>query len=1070
MKKSFLEKLLQSTIIAGFALTGPTFIANAQVVEQVPAADVADEDERDDLIVVTGSRIRRPDLETVFPTTIVGAEELDKSAFTNIADALTEIPSFGGGIDPTGGQGANIGSNFVDFLDLGVQRTLTVVNGRRFVGSDLRGLGLSVDFNVIPIALVERIDTIGIGGAPIYGSDAIAGTINVILKDDFEGLEATALYGQTERGDADRRQIQFVVGSNSADGRGNVTFSAEYFKQEGLRQLARPEIFTDDPFLSEVQPGTPGFNDIVVNGAPGGVFRQFNPIGGQGQGSNVQLFTNGGVISPTQFFVPSCVTPLAQALNGTCNFFGNNGLSGDFGGDFYQFAENGDLVDYANGEFIPGTSIFFAQGGNAYDFFDQVGQIQSPLERINFGSTVKYDINDSIVFKADMQVANTKSDELVNQGGFQTFAFGGLSGALQMSASNPFLTAQASDTLINTLGFAPTDTFFLSRFNNDLIDGGKRQAESHLWRLAAGFEGEFEFAGRQMYWDFHGVAGQSSSETTQPLLNDVRFLNAIDAHRLTAADINGIAAVGNDPIGANGDIVCQVQLDLALIDVDDRDATNAAFTGIRGVVGGSGIADDTPEDVTACQPLNIFGENNGSPEALDYVIQRGLSLADFEQRIWSANISGELFQVPAGWMRFSAGYETRHETGSFQSGGATEVGLGRASAVPDTGGGFATDEFSGELQMPLISPDMDIPFIYNAEIEGAIRQINSTIGGDATVYTVGGSFSPIQMLSIRGNKTRSTRTPSLTELFQPIVSTFDFADDPCDTRFIGDDPSRAANCAAVGITQPFTSNVVNATAQGRTGGNPNLRVEVADAFTVGAVFQPEWIPGLTLTADYFNIVIEDRIGARSLEQNLQTCFDAVVFDPNSAACTSFTRNGANQVVDFLSGQLNADSQESQFLNLKGDYRFDVADAFGLLGTDMGSDLGSMGLRVNAFRTIERTLIVDGAPDDNAIGGFGQPRWKGTVDFTYNRDALRVFWRVLWQDRNLFSPSGNNFFADANDNLIESVGGRVMNNASISYDVSTLTDNYDKPIVIQLNVDNVFNRTPGRGLRESFGNF
>ena len=162
-------------------------------VTQVPAG-AEDAFDDNDTVVVTGSRIRRPDLDTVFPTTVVGAEALEKSAFTNIADALTEIPAFGGGIDPNGDQGANIGSNFVDFLDLGVQRTLTVVNGRRFVSADVSGGGLSVDFNVIPLALVERIDTIGVGGAPIYGSDAIAGTINVILKDDFEGLEGTALY------------------------------------------------------------------------------------------------------------------------------------------------------------------------------------------------------------------------------------------------------------------------------------------------------------------------------------------------------------------------------------------------------------------------------------------------------------------------------------------------------------------------------------------------------------------------------------------------------------------------------------------------------------------------------------------------------------------------------------------------------------------------------------------------------------------------------------------------------------------------------------------------------------
>ena len=351
-------RLLQTSILSSLIM-GIGGVAYAQTVDQVPTDEEFLEDS--DTVVVTGSRIRRPDLDTVFPTTVIGAEQLEKSAFTNIADALTEIPAFGGGIDPNGNQGANIGANFVDFLDLGTQRTLTVVNGRRFVSSDVSGGGLAVDFNIIPIALVERIDTIGVGGAPIYGSDAIAGTINVILKDDFEGLEATALYGESERGDADRRQFQIVAGANSEDGRGNVTFAAEYFFQDGLDLLDRPDIFTDDVFASEVPVGTAGFTDIDVDGdgTPDPVFRRFNVAGGAGQ--NVQLFTNGGVISPGATFLPSVGV-------------------GSFGGNFFQFNDAGDLVNFEAGTSIPGQSLFFAQGGTEFDFFDEVGQIQSPLE------------------------------------------------------------------------------------------------------------------------------------------------------------------------------------------------------------------------------------------------------------------------------------------------------------------------------------------------------------------------------------------------------------------------------------------------------------------------------------------------------------------------------------------------------------------------------------------------------------------------------------------------------------------------------------------------------------------
>jgi len=174
------------------------------------AADAEeDEDEVTEAkITVTGSRIKRVGVDTAYPAVVVTAQELQDRGFTNVADALNEISTFGNpDATPQGGQlGSSVGQNFVDFIGLGAQRTLTLVNGRRFVSSNTPSVfgqtgGLQVDFNVIPIALVDRIETIGVGGAPIYGADAIAGTINVILKDDFEGLDITFQTGQTDKND-----------------------------------------------------------------------------------------------------------------------------------------------------------------------------------------------------------------------------------------------------------------------------------------------------------------------------------------------------------------------------------------------------------------------------------------------------------------------------------------------------------------------------------------------------------------------------------------------------------------------------------------------------------------------------------------------------------------------------------------------------------------------------------------------------------------------------------------------------------------------------------------------------
>ena len=652
-----------------------------------------------------------------------------------------------------------------------------------------------------------------------------------------------------------------------------------------------------------------------------------------------------------------------------------------------------------------------------------------------------------------------------NLGAFQTFAFNGLARGIEFGADNPFLNDQARDVLAG-VGVGPDDTFFLSRFNFDLANGSRREAETNIWRIAAGLEGEFEFAGRDFYWDAYGIAGQSSNDRDDtPVFDNIRFLNALEAVTVTDAERDAIVASGGTVL--DGNIACQVTRDLA---------NGADPATLRGVASGSGLTENLIENVTQCVPVNLFGEGSPDPAAIDYIVQRGVLSADIEQRIWQANLGGELFELPAGWASFSVGYETRRESADFLASAALATGAGRDGAIANTGGGFSTDEFSGELYLPLVSSDMNIPFVNTLEAEGAVRRIKNSLpgAGEFTAWTVGGTYSPISDISIRGNVTQSLRTPSITELFQPIVTLTDFGADPCDMRNIEDEPNRRANCltAGVPVNQPggFTSNAVNAAVVGTTGGNPNLNNERADAFTIGAVIQPRFIPGLTIQGDYIQINIEDRIGAINLDQNLETCFDADPADFPNAACDTFQRDANSQIVGFQSGNLNADLADNQFLNFRADYDYDLTDALNLFGQKITSDLGQVSLGANLFHVIQRDLNIAGVDQDNTVGGFFDPEWSGTFDTTYTKDGFRLFWRTIWQEGSLFSASGDNTFADENGNIINRSGDRFIHNASISYDLSELTDRYDKPVVAQINVDNVFDRKAGTGTRFLFNDF
>ncbi|MBW6529022.1 TonB-dependent receptor [Sphingomonas sp. RHCKR7] len=230
------------TLLAATALVGGAMvpaIARAQAAPDTPAVD---EPARD--VVVTGSRIVRPAYEGVIPGAQVSGEQIQRRAFTNVLDALTDVPLIEAGASPygtNGGQPSSLGQSYVDLLGLGSNRTLTLLNGRRYVSGNAATLfvagnitGSQVDLGALPAALIERTDVVTVGGAVAYGSDAVAGVVNIVLKDHFQSISAGALSGLTARGDGARQRLSLVAGRDLAGGRGNVTLAVEYDHDDAL--------------------------------------------------------------------------------------------------------------------------------------------------------------------------------------------------------------------------------------------------------------------------------------------------------------------------------------------------------------------------------------------------------------------------------------------------------------------------------------------------------------------------------------------------------------------------------------------------------------------------------------------------------------------------------------------------------------------------------------------------------------------------------------------------------------------------------------------------------------------
>ena len=237
---------MRIALLAGVALSAVvTGVAYGQEAAPSSAGAVSE-------IVVTGSRIKRPQFDGTVPGVQVTKEEIIQRGFNNAYDIVLSQPQVGSGASPygsNGGQTSSLGVAYADLLNLGPQRTLTLVNGRRMVSSNASTLfvsgnyaGSQVDVSAIPAQMIDHVDTLTVGGAAAYGSDAIAGVINYIIKDRYVGAEGRVAFRTTDKGDANRYSFNAIYGSNLLNDRANLVVSFEYTKTDALYADKRPWI------------------------------------------------------------------------------------------------------------------------------------------------------------------------------------------------------------------------------------------------------------------------------------------------------------------------------------------------------------------------------------------------------------------------------------------------------------------------------------------------------------------------------------------------------------------------------------------------------------------------------------------------------------------------------------------------------------------------------------------------------------------------------------------------------------------------------------------------------------
>jgi outer membrane receptor protein involved in Fe transport len=767
-------------------------LASAQ--ERGTAVPVAEQSaEEPEEIVVTGSRIVRAELTATSPIAVIDADTIRLNNPVSIEDVLRRSPQFAPAIGSQVNNG-NSGAATLDLRNLGEERTLVLVDGKRFVPYDSQNI---VDVNMIPVPLLERVEVITGGASAAYGSEAVAGVVNFILKDDFEGLEVNTLYGVTQEGDGQRYGFDVTAGGNFGGGRGNVVVNAGYTKQDPVSQAdrrfsrdARNDLLQLDGSFSADEATT------VYSSFPGD-----DDLG-------CTQFDSSGALAPCVSFYNFNPPNLFQVPNQkwTATLLGNYDIN-----DRVEFFTRGSFANSrTTTEVAPTATFFFPYTLNTDNPF------LSPAARDRFTLADQNECEEPVF------------DDAFNLVGCDKFA------------------ATAGD------GF--TDVLLGRR----LSELGPRVSdyENTAYQFVGGLRGEWAEDHR-----YEVFAQYGRTSRTQRFVNDAR----------------------NDRVSQ------------ALVADLDGDDNPFCFE--------PGDAGRTP--IAGCVPIDVFGPGRLNAAGQDFIRADLSESNSVDQLVTGGSLNGILpvtvpmASTPVG---YAVGVEYRREQGEnrpdalYKEGQA--LGYGASS---DVDAEIDIREVFGEILVPVVQ---DARFARAINVEAGIRYAdyeNSTfVGGndfDNTSFKLGADWSPTDALRFRAMFQRAVRAPNLREIGLPSTSgTGDLGFDPCEgTNPLGN-AALTQLCIDTGVPPARIGSVVSIVASQANnflGGNPDLRPEEADTWTVGFVVQPESVPGLSASVDWYRIRIEDGITQISEQNVVNACYDPALnptLDPDNEFCQRLRRS------------------------------------------------------------------------------------------------------------------------------------------------------------------------------------
>ncbi|MEO1170302.1 MAG: TonB-dependent receptor [Pseudomonadota bacterium] len=981
-RKRTVATLMVGTAATAFAWTP----AAAQDSDELAAASTDQP-----AIIVTGSRIANPNLDQSSPIQVVGQDEIDYRQATNAEELIGDLP----GIAPGVNSSVNNGSAGVATLNLrnlanvgGATRSLVLLDGTRLVPATIFS---ETDLNIIPVALVERVEVVTGGASSVYGSDAISGVANFVLRRDFEGLEAAVTAGITERGDGERFRADMTIGANFDDGRGNAALSVGY--QE-----------IDDVLQS---------NRLISQNA---LF-----LGGQPVGSGTSVPTR--VSSDLDTFPNPYTLADGTVVNNPFNPLANQSQ---------DLATN--QLNGAGNLFVPTFNTF---NYAPFNYF------QTPLERWNIFGTARYEVTPGIeVYSRAMFTNSTVDLQLAPSGLFGD--------TWQVPLSNPFLTEQMRQQICAGQGFQQVPN---PNYNPALADPanpgfdtngqpatiqGPRNISAAQCTAAGTATDPTDPNYQEVPVTINRRLVEQGPRQTSIVTNQFQLWGGVRGDLSSTVSYDVYATYGESQLtqtNTGWGLKSRVQQALRANDPTTcSDPSNGCFP-INLFGGGVGTNIDP-------QSVAFFNQPSSFTDSTSLTVVNASLNGTFGE-------TGFFTDTPIG---FAVGVEYRDYTASrvadVSSGTQDEV-LGTGAPSPTFSGGYDVIEGFAELIVPILE---DVPGFYSLTAEGGIRVSDYSNTGTSVTWKAGGSWEPFEGFRFRGIYQRSVRSPNIGELFLPVTTGLTpLAVDPC----AGANPVGNATltniCLAQGAPQSSIGQIpIPSAAQinQTSGGNVNLDVEKSNSITLGIVATPPQVPGLVVSIDYFDIEITDAITQPVPGDILVPCFgpnnDGNGSDP--AACANIGRNplngslnGGGDTLGLILQLTNQGTLETSGVDFRVAYNLPVS--FGAIRWDLNG-------------TWTEELLFQASPasiNRDCVGFYGQnceplmPEWAFNLRTTVSIDDIAdisLLWR--WIDGMDLEPLDASFgntlaeFASIDDASYFDLS--IRSNVSENFDVTLTVQN------------------------------